>query len=381
VLSQVSADMKPLYLTRKKILIISPEPYDHIPVSKHHYAMALAAQDNEVFFLNPPSDQERIMTTDVSHLKVVDYKTIRGLNKMPRLIRDFLNKRIIRRIESRCARATGAHQAGFDVIWTFDPFRFQNLSLFRNAKIRLYHAVDIHIAPLENELVSTSDVIVSVSEQIHKKYEGLGKVTARIGHGLAAHFINTARERSASPVVKAGYIGNLDNWCIDPETLLAIVSGHPGVHFYFIGPYAKDSYLGNRLSVMKNCTLVGKVPSTALPGYLFQYDLFLMCYDGSNVEVNSNHHKILEYIATGMPAVINYTDDYKDSDLVVMSRQNSELPALFAEVVNNLQTYTSPAIRQKRVAFAQANAYHNHVLTIDKILVNFQNASAAAHTE
>ncbi len=373
--------MEPRYLTRKRILIISPESYDHIPVSKHHYAAALAASGNWVFFLNPPSNDEKITTTDVTNLWVVDYKTIRGLNKMPRVVRDFLNKRIIRRIEDRCANAAGSYQSGFDVIWTFDPFRFQNLSLFRNAAVRLYHAVDIHVAPLEKELVSTSDVIVSVSEQIHKKYEGLGKVTARVGHGLASHFINVAREKTHSSGIKVGYVGNLDNWCIDRETLLKIVAAHPAIHFYFIGPYAKDAYLGNRLSAMSNCTLVGKVPSTALPGYLLQYDLFLMCYDGGNVEVNSNHHKILEYIATGMPAVINYTDDYKDSDLVVMSRNNAELPALFDEVVNNLQAYTSPPLQEKRIAFAQANSYHQHILTIDKILVKFQDASAPAHTE
>ena len=40
----------------KDILIISPESWDEHSVSKHHYAMTLAARGSSVFFLNPPDD-------------------------------------------------------------------------------------------------------------------------------------------------------------------------------------------------------------------------------------------------------------------------------------------------------------------------------------
>jgi glycosyltransferase involved in cell wall biosynthesis len=362
------------YLTGKNILVVSPEPHDHIPVSKHHYSHALAKAGNNVFFLNPPSTQEKVSTHAIPGLHIVDYKTVRGLNRMPSFLRDYFNVQLIRKIERLC-------NVQFDIIWTFDPFRFQNLDLFKSAKIRLYHAVDIHQAPLEKKLVETSDVILAVSDRILRLYENSGKVTAKISHGLADHFLEKTPQPLNTGSIRVGYIGNLDNWCIDKETLLKIVSENPAVEFYFIGPYAKDSQLGNQLASKSNCILVGKVPTIKLPDLLFQYNLFLMCYDGDNVAVNSNHHKILEYLATGKPSVINYTDDYRNrDDLVVMSDKNSELPGLFRKVVSNLSAYDNPALAEKRIAFAKENSYTNHLRRIDKILVNFRHAVAASHS-
>jgi hypothetical protein len=40
-------------LKGRRILLISPQPWDHLPISKHHYAEELAA-DNDVTFLEPP---------------------------------------------------------------------------------------------------------------------------------------------------------------------------------------------------------------------------------------------------------------------------------------------------------------------------------------
>ena len=359
------------YLTHKRILVISPESYDHIPVSKHHYSNALANAGNEVYFLNPPSGQDKV--TDhalIKGLHIVDYKTIRGLNRLPKFLRDYFTSALIRKIERLCG-------VSFDVVWTFDPFRFQNLLLFRSADKKIYHAVDVHLAPLELEMAKTSDVILAVSEKILKRYAALGKVTAKISHGLASHFLENALVKTASSGVKVGYIGNLDNWCIDQSTLLRIVEDHPAVSFYFIGPYKRDSFLGNKLSTFSNCTLLGKIPSANLPGYLFQYDLFLMCYNGDDVDVNSNHHKILEYLATGKPSVINFTDEYKDNDVVIMSRKNAELPQLFHDVVTRLEHYSTPEWEKKRIAFARSNSYRNHVGTIDKILANFRHAPAS----
>ncbi len=55
---------------------------------------------------------------------------------------------------------------------------------------------------------------------------------------------------------------------------------------------------------------------------------------GHEVAINSNSHKLLEYLATGRPVVINYTDEYKNNDLVVMAQDNEALPLLFSKVIN-----------------------------------------------
>jgi hypothetical protein len=98
-------------------------------------------------------------------------------------------------------------------------------------------------------------------------------------------------------------------------------------------------------------------------------DLFLMCYQGADTVVNSNHHKIIEFLSTGKPAVINFTDDYKDKrDLVIMSDKNEELPRLFRQVSNNLSAYSQPQMVSRRKEFASENSYWSQVRRIDSLI-------------
>ncbi len=357
--------MKLQFLVKKRILVISPEAWDHIPVSKHHYSRELALA-NEVYFLNPPSQRNGVHSTpEYGNLKVVNYRGIPGINYLPATLRDFFNKILLNRIVKQC----GGH---FDVVWTFDPFRFQNLALFK-ASVRIYHAVDIHKSPQEHVLAESCDIILSVSNMILDRFNPFDKIRVKINHGLASHFLKDPDESvmvKKTSRLRVGYVGNLDNWCIDRPTLLAIVKNNENIDFDFIGPYGKNSSLALSLKHLKNARLIGKVPSSELPARLKQCDLFLMCYDGKNREVNSNHHKIIEYLATGKPIVMNYTDEYKDKrDMLTMADENHQLPGLFTEVVDRYQELTADGLRQKRIAFAQSNSYSNHVATIDGILM------------
>jgi glycosyltransferase involved in cell wall biosynthesis len=363
------------YLQNKNILIISPEPWNHIPVSKHHYARILAKSGNQVYFLNPPSTNNKI-TRDETYpgIFVVDYVTYKGLNKMPSFLRNILNKLLIAKIRRLC-------ETTFEAVWSFDPFRFQNLHLF-DAEAKIYHTVDVHVSKLEMEVAKTSSLILAVSQKILDKFAHLTQPKRKINHGLGTHFLtltesNSTYNNSARP--KIGYVGNLDNWCIDNDTLLTIVRQHPEAEFNFIGPYREQSPLAEELSRIGNCRLIGRVPSEELPLLLKQYDLFLMCYRGDEADINSNHHKILEYLATGKPLVINFTDEYKDvKDIVVMSQYNHELPALFSDVLGDLNHYSRPELADKRKQFARSNSYLQHVATIDSILSKiFYNGQSA----
>ena len=43
-----------MQLTNKTILVISPQAWGQMYLSKHHYALTLAQLGNTVYFLNPP---------------------------------------------------------------------------------------------------------------------------------------------------------------------------------------------------------------------------------------------------------------------------------------------------------------------------------------
>jgi hypothetical protein len=352
-------------LVNKRILIISPEPWDHIPVSKHHYARALAAGRNTVYFLNPPSGRNKVQAVlGCENLMAVDYTTLRGINMLPRMARDLLNGRNIKKIIRLC-------KGGFDVIWTFDAFRFQNLYLW-NAPLNLYHVVDVHSAPLENQLCESADILLTVSQLILDRFATQTMIKAKINHGLAPYFLDTKKlcnQNGQGSPLRAGYVGNLDNWCLDRETLLNIVMQNPDIEFHFIGPYKKGSPLVMTLQKFNNCFLVGRVESEQLPELFGKMDLFLMCYNGADKNVNSNHHKILEFLSTGKPAVINYTDEYSGThDLVVMAETNDQLPSLFKSVCGDLKKYSTPEMARKRKYFAESNSYTAQLLKIDGLI-------------
>src|SRR5690606_6788212 len=90
------------YLNNKNILLISPEPWSHIFVSKHHYAIELAKRGNYVYFLNPPADVGNVVIdkTNISNVFVVNYQErIKGKRFLPRLLRKWFDVKLYRLIE------------------------------------------------------------------------------------------------------------------------------------------------------------------------------------------------------------------------------------------------------------------------------------------
>lgn len=346
----------------KNILVISTESWDHIPVSKHHYSIELATSGAVIYFLNPPSAKEGIHES-APGLFVIDYKTIKGLNRLPSFLRDFFNKRLLKKIKTIC-------KAGFDVAWSFDPNRFQNLSLI-GAKAKIYHTVDIHHTKLEFEIANTADLIIGVSDLILNKFNSLKAKRIKINHGVRSHFFHQPQPETRKSISTIGYVGNLDNFCIDKKTLIRIVEENRSVAFKFIGPYKTDSPLANQLKQYSHCRLIGRVPTEELPDFFADIDLFLMTYDGADQKVNSNHHKILEFLSTGKPTVINFTDEYKSHrDVVVMSDRNDELPGLLKMVVGNPERYFSDELVTKRIQFARLNSYQAHIETISAVMID-----------
>jgi hypothetical protein len=112
------------YLNDKNILIISPDSWGFLPVSKHHYAIELA-KTNHVYFLNPPSEKKGIFL-DKGVNVINDYKRIQGINKIPfTFIKRFLMKVEIKSILKKTSKNK------IDIVWSFDTSRLYFLDLFK----------------------------------------------------------------------------------------------------------------------------------------------------------------------------------------------------------------------------------------------------------
>ena len=367
----------------KSILIISPERWGTLKVSKHHYASVLAKMGNKVFFLNPPriSDETSVDIKDVeNNLKTIDYMPfIRGSNRLPMILRKRFHKNLANKI-------IDSINVSIDITWSFDPSSFQYMSAF-GAQLNIFHPVDVHRNRFEIAIARNADLIIATSDNILERYKGVNKPKLKVNHGIADYFLETKKLSKSfinSPnKVNVGLIGNLHYSFLDCETLIDIIKNNYGVDFYFIGPTGKSN-LSNSLrneqfvSYLKlapNAFLLGSILSEDLPSYLREFDLFLICYTGDkNIAEMANPHKILEYLSTGKPVVSHYIDEYRDHrDIICMADDNKSLPELFFYVIHNLSKYNLSELIEKRKNLAENNTYSFQIIRIEKFLSNLYN--------
>lgn len=351
-------------------MIISPEPWGTNFVSKHHYAMELSI-NNRVYFLNPPSKKNTITLIN-ENLKIIDYHIIlRGINRAPTRIRNYINSYILLKIKKLCKISN------FDIIWSFDPFRFQNFRIFKS-KLCLYHAVDIHDSKLEKEAVRSANIVLASSQLILKRLNE-NENRYLIGHGLANQFLlNESKNiiNSRTPII--GYVGNLiSNW-LDIEVLKELIDKYSYTDFHFVGPYTKsnlsnDNYKDKFIKYLEdknNVKLYGPVSSIDLPKIINNFDVLLLTYSEQiSISKRSNPHKILEYLSTGKVIVSSFIDEYKNKlDLIEMASNNRDLIRIFDNVISNLDKYNSLELQSNRKRFATKNTYKHKLNEIESIL-------------
>jgi hypothetical protein len=272
----------------------------------------------------------------------------------------------------------------FDIVWNFDPYRFQYLPCF-GANLNIYHSVDVYKTTLEKETAKCANIVFVTSDKILERLQDVETPKFKINHGVAQHFFDECtdlfQQEEIPTRVKVGYIGNLLYKYLDVEILGIIIDNNKDVLFTFIGPYEKSNLHGGEynlkfieyLKCSANVHILGPKPSNELPRYLNQFDLFLMCYSGDrDVAEMANPHKILEYLSTGKTVVSHYIDEYKDKkDLVEMVKHNRLLPQKLNHVLHNLNYFNSPEKAQLRRQYALSNTYGKQIARIEQLVSDY----------
>lgn len=377
-------------MTCKRVLIISPQPWGDIHVSKHHYAVELCRMGYQVTFLNPM--KLRGTRFNITHRAVIDVSNLmEAFVELP--IPSFLRFRLralydiaIDFFSSKIARRLG----GFDIVWCFDPNYFHNLK--RIAPIVIYHPVDPVIYPFQLASGKSADIILSVSEEILKPFRGFKAPQHFVNHGVSEEYEKLAlrnllknHDYNGSQKLKFGYVGNLLRREIDWDIIFTIIDKHEGIEFNFWGPYAVQhaAILAGDFSdetrqrieclrSFKNVILHGSIPSSQMPGILNQMDGFLLVYKYIPGQSDrSNSHKILEYFCTGKVLVSFNLKAYdRHRDLLVMPEgdDDNEIPALFDKVVDKIAFYNSPEHIRRRLEFALGSTYRRNIMKIERLL-------------
>lgn len=376
-------------LRNKIVFILSPNKWGSMKVSKHHYALELSKIGAKVYFIEPPSLENKIFEVkscyDDTKIYIVKYKPIfRGINYLPGFLFNGLVwlqiKIILKKLKVKP-----------DIIFCFHGYLYNNLKWFNSSK-NIYFAFDqFESKKLPPELMS-SDLIFAVSDSIKKNIENYKKSVVQLNHGLQQTFVEIAEKRKASQHHKTnsnniiiGYVGNLRMQALNREIMMKVISCHSNIKFIFWGSYEEnDLNLGGEktqeandfiifLKNSDNVELRGTVNGLLLSKEILICNLFWICWQTNKHRIwdGSNSHKILEYMATGAPLVTHYVSSYENTELLYMLKSDddsSKYLDLFNDVLKIIIQGEPKEKIISRLSFAINNSYVNQLRIIDQAL-------------
>lgn len=339
-------------LTDKNILLISPEPWEHLFVSKHHYACELAKFNNRVYFLNPPSDRYKLSQTTIPGLYQVDYKGfIKGLRYLPSMLRHYLTRKKFTKIEHLC-------DCTFDLIWSFDNSVFYDFDALRSETICISHIVDLNQDFQTTKAASSADVCLGVIPEIVTRLKRHNHNTHLITHGVQDFHYITKTALPGRNTIKALYTGNLLMKHIRWDIIRKCVEQNPHVDFIFYG--AGENKETVALGTLQNAYFPGPVPSEQVPSLLSSADLLLLAYDSSYENTYASPHKMMEYLASGKIICSTPLKEYKDLDdkaIIKMSADPDSFPSVVTSTVSGIHYWNSPEKQKLRKDLVADNSY------------------------
>lgn len=367
-------------LEDQAILLIAPQPWNHLQISKHHYAIELARRGNTVYYLEPP-DSDLQSAVEIERAAgypgvwVIRYRPLFpfGLRFHARWLFDKLMRLQIRKVLSAIPRP-------IDVVWSFEFNLFTDLRDF-GAPLAVFHPVDPIGAPYQLNVARSANAIFSVSEDILGNFRDIGVPAWVINHGLSRPFAEAARSRLGQGgvvdgIVRVGYAGNLARPQLNRPVIRRMVEENPEVEFHFWGPIEAPPSLASSFSGeiagfieclqrSANVRLHGEISAQELARELQDMDCLVLSYSLDPRESDrSNSHKILEYMSTGKVIVSSRISTYvPHSELLRMPEDgdDSRLPALLRDTLERLDELNALELQDKRRLFALDNTYERQL--------------------
>ena len=374
-------------LNHKTILLISPQSWGKMFVSKHHYAAELVNKGNKVFFLNPPAankkkgDPQISIVTSLHHpgLFIIDHWLSFPYNIKFHFISlfHFLMHKHVKRILKKIGSP--------DIVWSFDLGNLYPLSFFHEATLKIFHPVDEPLNTTAIDSAKGSQIIFSVTEEILDKYAAYNVPKYFVNHGVSPEFLNFSIKVKKDHKIRVGFAGNLLRHDIDRKIFLQIINENPDVIFECWGAHKlADANLSGSADVethafiaallqSTNVLLHGAVTPAVLAAEIQYMDAFLICYDvQKDQSKGTNYHKVMEFISTGKIVIANNITTYKNRpDLVQMvpeREHNNMLPGLFKKIINSLAHFNTHTAQVNRKTFAGENTYNKQLMRIEELL-------------
>jgi hypothetical protein len=341
--------------SKMKVLLISPQHWGTMRVTKHHYANELAKLGHEVFFLEPTQASWKwnqtsfvITPSDAEGVKLVKQQINVPYNLKFHIkgLYDWFIKRHIKKLEKQLGP--------FDLVWTFDLNNAMPLNNFSKTARKIFFAADW---PLNSDALKAAEganLLVSVAQEILDQYSNKHKKLL-VSHGVAHCFLEAGR----LPFIKnddkfrIGMSGNFLRKDIDRPVLIDVLVSLPNILFECYGAFEPEScnlggaYDFETISFIKtlrslpNVALHGMVSPEKLAIELRRMDAFLICYDvAKDQSKGTNYHKIAEYLVYGRPIVSNFVSAYDFEMSGVVMAVDNDKSRHFKELISNLTEET-----------------------------------------
>ena len=353
-------------LSRKTILLVSPEPWGHLFVSKHHYAIHLAQRGNKVYFLNPPGRNTSLIKSEQEGLNIISYE---GFPSGMRYFPSFLSKWITRRVFNKLESIAGVN---FDIIWSFDNSVFYQMGALPRNVFRVSHIVDINMDFQTERAAQAASICLCSTSALKSRLEKFTKKVHQINHGfsLPSKKVDVPLKLRTEGIINVGYAGNLDIKYLDWSLIKEATYRHKNIQFYFAGSVSSQK-IKNLIDESDNMHHIGVLHACAIQSFFEKMDILMLAYLADEYpDQLANPHKVLEYLYSGKPIVATLTQEYEGKDLMYMSKKNAEWLSIFEYVISHLEMCSSKELADKRKSYALEHTYDKQIDRIEKLLAS-----------
>lgn len=248
------------------------------------------------------------------------------------------------------------------VITAYNPIYGNELLGKFNEKAHIYYCYDgveshffgDRIFKIEQSFMQKVDGIITTSDYLKAEKSLYNSQCQVVKNGVDFPIFKKFAKQNVQRATtkKVGFIGSLDPR-FDIETVEFAINQLPNVRFEFTGDMRNET-MKTRLQTYENVMFFDSVQPNDVPQLLAQYDVGIIPYLMNEVNKNIYPLKINEFLAVGVPVVMNAFATLPEFEGIVSVAQNKDefVEKLMWEMGND-----SAAKIEARIDFAANNSW------------------------
>lgn len=365
-------------------------------------ALELAKQ-NRVLFVNPPADiasrirslwkkgqpaqsaekrpsvinpiQENLWTLDCPF-------TLFSVGQLPRPLFDLFNRLNGRRYGKYIRRQAAA--LGFkDYINLIDEDLFRSLYLKEYLKpaLSIYYRCDYLIGfrywrkngpHCEEALARKADIVLGNSAYFTAQLSLFNPNSFTMHTGVNLDLFDASRhwekptDMQAIPSPVIGYLGALVESRLDSNLIYNLARRLPSHSFVLVGP-EDEHFRSHPLHGLSNVFFLGRKEVEEVPQYIRYFDVCINPQTLNEITEGNYPLKINEYLVMGKPVVATTTQAMRDAFAGYTHLAGNEIEWLLC-LQKALAEKDDPALREKRIAFANTHTWAHSVETMNNAI-------------